>query len=115
MHVLSEATAVELISEPGSPWEKILKQEEEKIVKNFNACLLADFGQDLEKESVLDIGKAHEQIINVANKKKANLIIMATQGRTGLARTIMGSVAEKVIRHAPFPVLTVQPRGSQNK
>ena len=36
-------------------------------------------------------------------------IVMATLGRTGLAHLVMGSVAEKVVRHAPVPVLTIRP------
>jgi nucleotide-binding universal stress UspA family protein len=42
---------------------------------------------------------------------------MATSGRTGLARLVIGSVAEKVVRHAPVPVLTVRPgaRGGRRR
>jgi nucleotide-binding universal stress UspA family protein len=37
------------------------------------------------------------------------MIVIGTQGRTGLERLILGSVAERVLRHAPCPVLTVRP------
>jgi nucleotide-binding universal stress UspA family protein len=40
----------------------------------------------------------------------ATAIVMSTLGRTGLAHLLMGSVAEKVVRHAPVPVLTIRPR-----
>ena len=41
--------------------------------------------------------------------KKADLICVSTHGRTGLAHLLLGSVAEKIVRHAPCPVLVVRP------
>ncbi len=43
----------------------------------------------------------------------ATAIVMGTLGRTGLPHLLLGSVAEKVVRHAPVPVLTIHPRGSK--
>lgn len=40
----------------------------------------------------------------------ATTIVMSTLGRTGLPHLLLGSVAEKVVRHAPVPVLTIRPR-----
>jgi nucleotide-binding universal stress UspA family protein len=45
-------------------------------------------------------------IAELARKEAADLVVMGTHGRTGLARMLMGSVAEAVVRHAPCPVLT---------
>lgn len=45
----------------------------------------------------------------LAAARKADLIVMATQGRTGLSHLVIGSVAEKVVRHSPVPVLTLRP------
>jgi nucleotide-binding universal stress UspA family protein len=50
-------------------------------------------------------------IVEVANEVGAELVVVGTQGRTGLARFALGSVAEEVIRHAPSSVLTVRKRG----
>lgn len=44
-----------------------------------------------------------------AAAKDADCIVMSTEGRTGLAHLLIGSVAEKVVRHSPVPVLTVRP------
>ena len=52
-------------------------------------------------------GVAYDQIANAAKKLKADIII-ATHGRSGLARVLMGSTAERVIRHAPCPVLVLR-------
>jgi nucleotide-binding universal stress UspA family protein len=45
----------------------------------------------------------------------ATSIVMSTLGRTGLAHLLMGSVAEKVVRHAPVPVLTIRPRATRGR
>jgi nucleotide-binding universal stress UspA family protein len=51
----------------------------------------------------------------VAAAKKADSIVMATQGRTGLAHLLIGSVAEKVVRHSPRPVLTLRARAGAGR
>jgi nucleotide-binding universal stress UspA family protein len=56
-------------------------------------------------------GDPFENIIDVAEDHRIDLIVLATHGRTGLRRLLIGNVAEKVVRHAPCPVLTVKPRG----
>jgi nucleotide-binding universal stress UspA family protein len=53
-------------------------------------------------------GNAAKQIIETARATNADLIVMGTRGRTGVAHVIMGSVAERVVRLAPCPVLTLR-------
>jgi nucleotide-binding universal stress UspA family protein len=53
-------------------------------------------------------GKPFVEIIKAAKNYKANLIVMRTHGPTGLKGMLIGSVAEKVVRKAPCPVLTVK-------
>lgn len=62
--------------------------------------------------TLLSLGTAHQVIVESAKKLKADLIIMATHGRTGLSHVLMGSVAERVVRTAACPVLTVPGRPS---
>lgn len=52
-------------------------------------------------------GSPHREIATAA--KQADCIVMCTRGRTGLARLVVGSVAEQVVRDAPTPVLTFRP------
>ena len=57
-------------------------------------------------------GIAWHEIVAAAEKDPAiDLIVMGTHGRTGLKHVLLGSVAEKVVRHAPCPVLVVRSRG----
>lgn len=58
-------------------------------------------------------GNPYRVIVEVARDLGADLIVMGTQGRTGVQRILLGSVAERVVRAAPCPVITV-PRG-QNR
>jgi universal stress protein A len=59
--------------------------------------------------SLVEIGPAWQVIVQTATKLSADMIIMATHGRTGLSHLLLGSVAERVVRSAPCAVLTVRP------
>ena len=64
----------------------------------------------------LEAGVPFEEIVKVADDERADMIVMGTHGRSGLNRVLLGSVAERVIRLAPCPVLTVrqtEPGGSR--
>lgn len=60
--------------------------------------------------TVLVEGPAAVAIVRAARARRASLIVMGTHGRTGLQRMLLGSVAERVLRTAPCPILTVGPR-----
>ena len=60
-------------------------------------------------ELVVKGGVTHETICDLAEKIGADLIVMATHGRKGLGRAIIGSVTERVLRDAPCPVLALKP------
>ncbi len=55
-------------------------------------------------------GAVYLTILNTAKELDADLIAMSTHGRSGLARLVMGSVADDVVRHADLPVLLVRPQ-----
>jgi nucleotide-binding universal stress UspA family protein len=60
-------------------------------------------------------GSPATTIVSQAQKLGADLIAMATHGRSGLTRMLLGSVAEKVVRTAPCPVLTVRPAKTKGR
>jgi len=64
-------------------------------------------GKGAEVIALLRNGVAWEEIVAAAGQVGAGLIVMGTHGRRGLPRAILGSVAEKVVRLAPVPVLTI--------
>jgi nucleotide-binding universal stress UspA family protein len=53
-------------------------------------------------------------IVDFAKRENVDLIVMASHGRTGLARLLMGSIAEGVLRRAPCPVLVVKQPATEN-
>ena len=61
------------------------------------------------KSYVLE-GVAHDQIARIARSLHADLTVMGTHGRSGLAKLFLGSVAGRVVAAAPCPVLTVRGR-----
>jgi nucleotide-binding universal stress UspA family protein len=56
----------------------------------------------------LEIGDPLVNIVEYARRREVDLIVMGTHGRTGMAHLFLGSVAERVVRTAPCPVLTVR-------
>ena len=58
--------------------------------------------------SKVTVGEPSGEIVRVAAEEGADLIVMGTHGRGGLPRLLLGSVADRVIRTAPCPVLTVR-------
>lgn len=61
----------------------------------------------VETEERVELGKPADIIVETARKEGVHAIVMGTHGWTGLARAIIGSVADRVIRHAPCPVILV--------
>jgi len=55
----------------------------------------------------IDVGEPYQTILEVTKEAGYDLIVMGTHGRTGLAHFLMGSVAERVVRQAHSPVLTI--------
>ena len=62
----------------------------------------------LEVETIVIKGVPFNEIINAATEISVDLIVIGTHGRTGLSHVMLGSVAEKVVRKATCPVLTVR-------
>lgn len=65
----------------------------------------------LRVDNALMQGVPYVEIVRFAREGSYDLIVLSTHGRTGLRHVLLGSVAEKVVRKAPCPVLTVRPRG----
>jgi len=60
-------------------------------------------------EAVTAVGEPAHEIVTWAKDHAVDLVVVGTHGRTGLTHALMGSVAERVVRRSPCPVLTVRP------
>ena len=65
--------------------------------------------QGIEHEVVIGEGNIWEVVSKLINEKEIDLVVLGTRGRTGLGKTILGSVAEQILRQSPCAVLTVGP------
>lgn len=64
---------------------------------------------NVEVARVIAVGTPYHKIIETAEAEQVDLIVMATAGRTGFSHLVMGSIAERVVRTATCPVLTIRP------
>lgn len=78
------------------------KENLERLVKKN----LAD--PELVEKTIVRQGRAFHEITEAARTLKVDLIVISTHGYSGMAHAILGSVTERVVRHAPCPVLVVR-------
>jgi nucleotide-binding universal stress UspA family protein len=96
--VLSVAVAVE----PDATASEEAREEAEKVAARFQE-------RGARARAMTAAGDPAAAILDTAEAEKADLIAMATHGWTGLTRWMLGSVTEKVLRHANLPMLVVRP------
>lgn len=65
--------------------------------------------EGVETKAEVVVGYAAEEILEIAEKEEADLIVMGTHGRKGIDRILFGSVAERVVKNSHLPVLTIRP------
>jgi len=108
VHVFSEMPVYPEVAVASiqSVWQEQRQWAEEQLAGHVEAA--AEHG--LPARSLLRTGSAPEEIVQAAGDESADLVVVGTHGRTGINRLVIGSVAERVVRVAPCPVLTVKPR-----
>jgi nucleotide-binding universal stress UspA family protein len=108
MHVINEPVDLRGFYVPHISFEQLEKEIEEgayKMMEKFCASRLADFTN---YQTTVVSGVPYEEIIRKAEETGASLIVVGTHGRTGLDHIIFGSTAERVVRGASCPVLTIR-------
>jgi universal stress protein A len=90
----------------------LVEQEARRQTAEFVAARLEP-APEVRVTTLVEAGIPYASIVDIAEREEVGLIVMGTHGRSGLSRFFLGSVAEKVVRHAPCPVLTIRIRAER--
>jgi len=103
------------VLEPPPPiagWESVVLESDDHAIGlvygDLDSLANRAFGDDTVVNTHVRTGKPWQEIIKAADELSADLLVIATHGYTGLKHTLLGSTAERVIRHSPCPVLVVR-------
>jgi nucleotide-binding universal stress UspA family protein len=115
LHVIAElaATIPEALVRLASSIENYMDEAETRALKQLGEVLEADWCPGKRVVLATRQGSPFLQIVQYAREHAIDLIVMGTHGRSGLSHALIGSVAERVVRHAHCPVLSVRPMGHQ--
>ena len=75
--------------------------------RSLDDALRRCIGRHAQMDAILQNGMEYERILETIASRKIDLVVMGTHGRQGITRVVLGSVAEKIVRLSPVPVLTV--------
>ena len=87
--------------------EKIQKAVEGDVANNYNERYVNKIANEIAYELVTKTGREDKEILTFAKQEHVDIIVMGTHGKTGIEHVFFGSIAEKVLRHSPFPVFII--------
>ncbi len=117
LHILSVMQDIAMVSpDPNMPWV-IPASSLEEIRSSLETALKAipepKWSEGRRIHRVLRTGTPFLEIVKYAADQDIDVIVVGTHGRSGLTHMLLGSTAERIVRKAPCPVLTVHPKGHQ--
>jgi nucleotide-binding universal stress UspA family protein len=116
----AEVIVYNVISEDGQWFDKddacnpatALVPQQKVCLERFVRGSCPDFLDKVKVRQIVEVGAPYKEIVQKAEEEKADMIVMSTHGRTGLEHLMLGSVTEKVLAHAPCPVLSIRPHSA---
>jgi len=92
--------------------EEIIRAIEQKSKNEMSRFFSKKITRGRSISCIVRRGNPYEEIVKFSNEEQIDLIVISTHGRSGLAKILLGSVAEKVVRYSSVPVLTVKPNAA---
>ncbi len=97
-------------------WRRNAENKAQTAARDY----LSKVADSLKKEGIVAetavvSGRSANEILDYAKKNQVDLIVMSTHGRSGISRWVLGSVADRVLRHSTAPVLLVSPPGCRTR
>ena len=87
--------------------EEVQKEIQEDLYNNYKERYSKKIENGMRYETVTKTGREDTEILKFAKDEKVDIIVMGTHGKTGIEHVFFGSVAEKVLRHSPFPLFVI--------
>jgi nucleotide-binding universal stress UspA family protein len=108
LHVIQDITEATGWYVPHVSLDELYRDIEKNAAKEMDRYGVEELRGIKDIERIVVKGRPYDEILKFARGNKADLIVIGTHGRKGLDRVIFGSTAEKVVRDAPCPVLSVR-------
>ncbi|HBR22832.1 MAG TPA: universal stress protein [Nitrospiraceae bacterium] len=108
LHVIQDIAGATASYVPHVSLDELYRDMEKNAAKEIDRYGIEELRGIKDIERIVVKGRPYEEILKFARENKADLIVIGTHGRRGLDRVIFGSTAEKVVRDAPCPVLSVR-------
>jgi len=108
LHVINEPVDLRGFYVPHVSFENLEKEIEEgaqQMMAKFCSTHITDYAN---YETLIVTGIPYEEVLKYAEKNQASIIVLGTQGRSGIDHLLFGSTAERVVRKALCPVVTVR-------
>ncbi len=116
LHVLPEVVPVVAdLSVAASLPPDYYEEAEEQANQSLAGSLKPGWSKPSEVKTAVRWGGAVEAICQYAQEQGVDLVVIATHGRTGLSHVLLGSVAERIVRESPCPVLTLRDHSTDRK
>ncbi len=108
LHVIYDVAKATDSHIPHVSSDELYKEMSAWAQEEIESCCIEEIRGLPNVEKVVLKGIPYEEVIKFAEKQKIDMIVMGTYGRKGLERFLFGSTAERVVRRAPCPVMTVR-------